>query len=389
MKRKALALTLILALLFSELAGTFLIQNGARAVAPDPLQRAVANSIDFFEGSREPYALLWLDVMYRRFGIAAFADALQRYDEALVEHPEQVPLLRVFRRIADHDNPLQSEDLEAVSVDIDRITVPALYCDRLGLPDNYLEMLDEAARSGGYLLTHVLLAWIWIQDNGYEVPLPDGFIEAMYRANAALIGDDSVVNDLELEAAAFLYLAGQGALVGDAFVERVIAVQNYDGGWLPSSDTLGDSYWHTTILGLLLLLHVEYPADLYPPMLAPASLELPGALSVAVPSPTNTTYTNASVSLDFTFDNQTAGMGYSLDGQDNVTITGNTTLRGLDNGAHQLTPSANGTEGKPGVSETNTFPVMVPFPTLWIAVAVVSVAVVSVSLLFYFKKRKR
>jgi hypothetical protein len=389
MRRKALALTLILSLLFSALAGTFLIQNVARAVAPDLLQRAVANSINFFEGSREPHALLMLDVMHRRFGIAAFADALQRYDEALAERPEHAPLLRVFRRIADHDNPLYSEDLQEVSEDIDRITVPALYCDRLGLPDNYPEMLDEAARTGGYLLTHVLLAWIWIQDNGCEVPLPDGFIETMYRANAALIGDDPVVNDLELEAAAFLYLAGQGALVDDAFVERVIAVQNYDGGWLYSSDTLGDSYWHTTVLGLLLLLHVEYPADSYPPMLAPASSELPGAPSGAVPSPTDTTYANASVSLDSTFDKQTAGMGYSLEGQDNVTITGNTTLRGLANGTHQLTPSANDTEGKPGVSETITFTVMVPFPTLCIAVAVVSVAVVSASLLFYFKKRKR
>jgi hypothetical protein len=80
-----------------------------------------------------------------------------------------------------------------------------------------------------------------------------------------------VVNDLELEAAAFLYEAGQGALVDHAFVERVIATQNYDGGWLGSSDKQGDSDWHTTVLALLLLLHVEFPANSYPPMLAPAS----------------------------------------------------------------------------------------------------------------------
>jgi hypothetical protein len=239
---------------------------------PDALQRAVAKAIDF--ESREPddpYALLMHDVMHRRFGIAEFADALQRYDQILAENPDGAPLLRVFRRIADHDNPLQAGDLEELWHEGDRLIVPALYCDRMGLPHDYPAMLQQAANLGDYMLPHVLMAWIWIQENGCEVPLPDGFIEAVYSANAALIGNDQVVDELELEAAAFLHLAGQGALVDDAFVERVIEAQNADGGWLPSSDTPGVSYWHTTILGLMLLLHVEYPADSYPPMLAPAS----------------------------------------------------------------------------------------------------------------------
>jgi hypothetical protein len=79
------------------------------------------------------------------------------------------------------------------------------------------------------------------------------------------------VDDLELEVAAFLYLAGQGALVEDAFVDRVIAVQNDDGGWFASSDLPGESHWHASILGLLFLLHVANPADSYPPFLASAS----------------------------------------------------------------------------------------------------------------------
>lgn len=238
------------------------------------LERAVANAVDFFEESREPiepYGLLMLDVIYRRFGIAEFADALQLYDQELAENPEQAPLLRVFRRIADPDNQLQDRDLAVVSEDTDRITVPALYCDRVGLPNDYDALVERAVGLGGYMLPHVLLACIWIQENGCEVPMPDGFVENLYLANAALIGDDPVVDDLELEVAAFLYLAGQGGLVNNAFVERVIAVQNDDGGWLGSSDFPGDSYWHASVLGLLLLLHVAYPADSYPPVLAPAS----------------------------------------------------------------------------------------------------------------------
>jgi hypothetical protein len=80
-----------------------------------------------------------------------------------------------------------------------------------------------------------------------------------------------VVEDLELEAAAFLYLAGQGALADNSFVNRAIAAQNFDGGLLPSSNNPGVSNRHTTAVGLMFLLHVEYHADLYPPMLAPAS----------------------------------------------------------------------------------------------------------------------
>jgi hypothetical protein len=180
--------------------------------------------------------------------------------------------MRLFRRIADHDNPLQAWDLQEVTEDVDRVTILALYCDQLGLSNTgYQLMLEQAISLGDYMLTHALLACIWIRENGCEVPLPDGFIENMYQANAALINDDSVVDDLELEAATFLYFAGQGALVDQCFVDRVVAAQNPDGGWSLSSSTLSDSDWHASVLGLLLLLHVENPSDSYPPMLAPAS----------------------------------------------------------------------------------------------------------------------
>jgi len=260
------------------LAVPLLLQSApapAPTPAPSDLQRAVENAIDFFEESHqpyEPYTLLMLNVVYRRFGIAAFADALQQYDQITDENPDQAPLLRVFRRIAEYNNTLKAGDLQAVKDEGDRITAPALYCDRLELPSDYPATLEQAAGLGNYMLTHVLLASIWIKENGCEVPMPNGFIEGIYDSSAVLIsGRYPVVNDLELEAAAFLYLAGQGALVDHAFVERVIAVQNYDGGWLSSSDKPGDSDWHTTILALLLLLHVEFPANSYPPMLAPAS----------------------------------------------------------------------------------------------------------------------
>ena len=264
MKKRNLILTIGITALCVALVVTLLVYT---LNPPTDLQRG----INFFAGSREPYALLWLDVMHRHFGIAEFADALQRYDQEITTRTDEAPLLRVFRRIADHDNQLQDGDMQSVVIEVDRITVPALYCDRMGLTDNYPAMLEGAAVQGGYLLTHALLACVWFKENGRAVPLSARFINDMYYATATLIGNDPVVTDLELEAAAFLYLAGQGALVNDAFVDRVIEVQNSDGGWLFSSDTPGSSDWHSSILGLFILLHREYPVDSYPPMLAPAS----------------------------------------------------------------------------------------------------------------------
>lgn len=223
---------------------------------------SVVNAIKFFEQSQEPEAMLWLDVMYRRFGIEKFADSLQRFDQ-LLWYADQPSVTRLFRRMADYNSPIRAKDLKKVTNKLDLITLPALYCDRLDLPSDYLMILEEGVSQGGYQLTHVLLAWIWIQENGCELELPDGFIEDMYHANAALINTDPIVTDLELEAAAFLCLAGQSELIDDSFLERVIASQDIDGGWGSSRR------WHTTILGLLFLLHVEFPSDTYPPVLAP------------------------------------------------------------------------------------------------------------------------
>jgi hypothetical protein len=228
---------------------------------PDP-HAAVTRAIKFFDGSREPDALVWLAWMHKHFGIREFANALQRYDEVLSDQPQQAPLRRVLRRVADRDNPLRSEDWESVVHPSDRITVSALYCDQLGFPASFSEALRNAFSQGGYYFPHVLLAVFWIQQNGCTLGLPRGFVDDVYRANAAIIHNDpTLVTDLTLEAAAFLNLAGQGTLVDDVFLDRVIASQNADGGWGEAPNRPGHSDWHSSVLGLLFLAHVRSRAD--------------------------------------------------------------------------------------------------------------------------------
>jgi hypothetical protein len=108
----------------------------------------------------------------------------------------------------------------------------------------------------------------------------------------------------------------------------------------------------------------------------------------------NETYNKNSLTLNFTMDESTSWIGYSLDQQDNVTIAGNFTLTGLPDGAHQVKIYANDTVGNMGVSETINFTVAQetepkPFPTPLVAVASVSAGVVGASLLVAYFKRRR
>ncbi len=234
--------------------------------AVDKLEIAINNAISCIAQTEEPNALLFLNVIYRRFGITEFNDSLQRFDEILSSSFH--PVLKLYRRIADHNNTVDEADFTVVTSDIDKVIVPALYSDRRSLPDDYPLVLINAKNSGGYLMTHTLLATIWLQENNCSVSLPDNFMETLYHDVAALTENSFPITDLSIEAAALLYQAGQGDLVNPDFLENVIATQNPDGSWPKSSDTPDNSWWHTTVLALNILLHVKYPATSYPPMLA-------------------------------------------------------------------------------------------------------------------------
>ena len=130
--------------------------------------------------------------------------------------------------------------------------------------------------------------------------------------------------------------------------------------------------------------------------------------TISIVSPENKTYIVNNVSLTFTVNELTSwrppiSYNYSLDGQANVTITGNITLTGLSDGSHSLIVYAKDTAGHTGASETIYFttitlppkngPSGLPRWAVWaVAVSVVSVmivAVVGATLLVYFAKVKK
>ena len=111
---------------------------------------------------------------------------------------------------------------------------------------------------------------------------------------------------------------------------------------------------------------------------------------VSVLSPQNKTYAESNIALTFTVDKPVSWMEYSLDGQDNVSLTGNATLTGLPNGVHNLTLYAKYTMGSIGASESITFTITEPelFPAVILATGILLAALVSIGVLVYFKKRK-
>lgn len=244
----------------------------ANTVPPnDPaLAQAVTNGVNYARQIQESYGLLMLNVLYRQFGVPEFNDSLQRYDQLIADN-SNAGLLHVFRRMASADvSAVQPEDFNTVTDQYDRLTVPALYADSIALPDDYLAQLTDAIDRGGYMATHALLATIWLQNNHATLQLPENFTTALYQTNAALIGDGTIVDDLQLEAAAFLYQAGQGNLVNSNFIRNVINAQFTNGGWSPTQDAPYNVNWHASVLGVMILLYVQHPATSYPPMIPPS-----------------------------------------------------------------------------------------------------------------------
>jgi outer membrane protein assembly factor BamB len=121
---------------------------------------------------------------------------------------------------------------------------------------------------------------------------------------------------------------------------------------------------------------------------------LPSSLDISVLSPKNERYVESSVPLVFSVSNAVSWIGYSLDGKQNITVTGNTTIANLPNGFQTLTIFANDTYGNVA-SQTVNFTVEKPQngivgSTVIIAVTAVPVVVICliVGLLFYRRHRK-
>ena len=113
--------------------------------------------------------------------------------------------------------------------------------------------------------------------------------------------------------------------------------------------------------------------------------------SILLRSPQNQTYTTSELQLDFTLNKTALWVGYSLDGQETVTATGNVSLTGLAYGSHTITVYAKDVYGNMVASETMHFSVAESFPTV-LAAAALTAAVIAggaAVLLLHFKRSSK
>jgi hypothetical protein len=114
---------------------------------------------------------------------------------------------------------------------------------------------------------------------------------------------------------------------------------------------------------------------------------------VSLLSAENKTYSTSNITLAYSINDQVVNALYSLDRQESVSLSGNTTLTDLPEGSHDITVYAYDRAGNK-VSETVHFTISMPepFPTTLIIGSVIVVAVVAavcLGLLVYLKKRGR
>ncbi|MFW6117759.1 MAG: hypothetical protein ACOC6G_04155 [Thermoproteota archaeon] len=88
------------------------------------------------------------------------------------------------------------------------------------------------------------------------------------------------------------------------------------------------------------------------------------AVEISILSPENKTYSKASIPLNLKVIESTSWIAYSLDDDRNQTIMGNTTLKELKEGSHQITVYANDSSGNMGCSSTIHFTIDVTPPQI-------------------------
>ncbi len=102
-------------------------------------------------------------------------------------------------------------------------------------------------------------------------------------------------------------------------------------------ENLTEGTYNLTIQRIRSSASIIFSIDTTPPNISGLSVE-------------NKTYITSNVPLSFAVDEQVSQITFSLDKQENKTLTGNTTLTSLPNGSHNLTVYANDTAGNTGKS---------------------------------------
>jgi hypothetical protein len=205
------------------------------------------------------------DYLHRRFGLELTL-ASGRSPHGAREGLERPELFAVYRRLVDPSARVTKRQIAELETPIDRMTASALYCDRIPLPADWLEILGKASRLSAYALTHAAVAARWTLENDCfsELALTPlhfeqvDLLELLIQEREALAERHEVATDIWIEAIALLYYLGEGPRVRPEWIEAVLAAQRGDGGW-PNHPREPRSHPHPSALALWVLLESLHP----------------------------------------------------------------------------------------------------------------------------------
>jgi hypothetical protein len=116
---------------------------------------------------------------------------------------------------------------------------------------------------------------------------------------------------------------------------------------------------------------------------------VPSSSLISVSSPSNTTYTTDTISLQYTVNESLSAVTYSLDNKTKASTTEKTVLSNLSEGSHNITLFAQDTQGNTVTSNTIFFTVKTENPLTTVLILIILVTIIGVStLIIYFKKTK-
>ncbi|MGH0033771.1 MAG: hypothetical protein ACQGVK_01945 [Myxococcota bacterium] len=235
---------------------------------PSPDEAALARGLGYFASEVSQVDPGWANLfgyMHRRFGLEAWNASGAALHEVPLDQarPE---MAAVFRRLVDPSAGISAARIAALPAVIDRITATGLHCDRIGLPRDWVSVLSEASRLGGYALTHAAVAGEWSVENGCIPRTEIGPLQAVQIDRLTDLASDAKPLDRDapgsldrwVEALVTLHYLGAGERVPAHWVKALVAAQRSDGGW-PNRPRAATSDPHTTALALWVLLEATRP----------------------------------------------------------------------------------------------------------------------------------
>ncbi|OFY87615.1 MAG: hypothetical protein A3F72_13545 [Bacteroidetes bacterium RIFCSPLOWO2_12_FULL_35_15] len=224
----------------------------------DSIKKAIDKSVNFFKNKDkiDAQSYLILDYLIRKYEIPLSIDK-SKVKNAFNENGLNSSFDFFYGII-------EPEAIKTVVPDtfnnpMEQSLIRALLCKEKPVDEKFLDFLEAQINSGGYQLTHAVIALIWLRENQCIIneKRTKGMINTSINLLLELAKKERYNTDIGIEAMAVLCYSGNYKKIKPFMISEVLKVQKANGSWAHSPETtITDE--HTTILAFWLLLGVEY-----------------------------------------------------------------------------------------------------------------------------------